>query len=109
MDEFLKGVLEASPLGLIVIGLNILGLVLKKLPFHPDWLIPIVLPLVGIFLGAQFGPAINISWIASLKHPSVGYGVAGFCCGGFAVWGNQVARQAIAAWKSKQQTNGDGL
>jgi hypothetical protein len=96
MNE-IKSVLEFGPLVLLTVALNVLGLLLKRIDWHPDKLIPITLPIVGAVVWIFLGESAPVSWIKSAQHPHVVYALVGFVAGGLAVWGNQVLRQVTSA------------
>lgn len=64
-----------------------LGMAMKTVPRFPNWLIPIVLAVVGIGLGAVYGP------MALSGYPWPYYVMMGGIAAWAAVWGNQVVKQ----------------
>lgn len=94
MNE-LNGILEFSPLVLLVVALNCLGLLLKRVNWHPDRLIPMTLPFVGAAIWGMIGDAAPVSWISSAKHPEIVNMLVGFVAGSVSVWGNQAVRQLV--------------
>lgn len=47
LQHFIDGLLTASPAVVLMIVLNGIGLVLKRIPSCPDWIIPIILFAIG--------------------------------------------------------------
>lgn len=92
MDE-LTIITKLTPVPLLILALNVLALGIKKVPKVPNWLIPIILPIVGAALYPFIGGMVPITGIESLSYPAVFYGLIGFVCGGIAVWGHQVVIQ----------------
>ena len=64
-----------------------LGAALKRIPKCPDWVIPMVLAVVGMALGALYGP-VAVSGYTWPYYIMMG-GIAAWA----AVWGNQVVKQ----------------
>jgi hypothetical protein len=45
-----------ADIGAVTIGCNIVGMMLKAIPYTPDWTIPLALPIVGaVSMGAMSG------------------------------------------------------
>ena len=93
MNEELNILTKLTPVPLLVIGLNVIGLGLKKLPVIPNWLIPIALPVIGAIVYPFIGSMVPVPGIERLDYPCVFYGLIGLVCGGIAVWGHQVVTQ----------------
>lgn len=86
-------IVKLTPIPLLVIALNIIGLGLKKVPTIPNWTVPLFLPVIGAIVYPFIGAMVPIGGIEKLAHPSVFYALIGFVCGGVAVWGHQVVTQ----------------
>ena len=85
--------IKASPIVLVFLACSCLGKALKATPRVPDWLIPWVLPVFGAAVYVGVGALVPIPGIDHLQHPSILYGLIGFCCGGMAVWKHQLIKQ----------------
>jgi prepilin signal peptidase PulO-like enzyme (type II secretory pathway) len=99
MNE-LTTLLQSSPPIALAIGLNLLGLALKTSPIK-NWLIPILLPVMGAavypFISEQ--GAINFQ----VKNPDALQAVYGFVIGAGSVGLNQMLRQ----FTGRKDENGD--
>lgn len=89
MNE-LEELLKLSPPVILVLSLNILGVGLKKSPI-PNWTIPIVLSLVGLFVYPYIAETGSVGF--EVRNPDVLLAVYGFALGAASVGLNQVFRQ----------------
>ena len=94
MNE-ITDILKLSPPLLLVVALGCLGKVIKCIPKVPNWIIPIVLPIVGAILYRSIGTAFPLPWIAEVHSPGVVYAVMGFVLGSAAVGFHQAWQQWI--------------
>lgn len=82
-EEFMGWLFDVLPpeVLIIIVALYIIGMVFKRIPSCPDWLIPVLVILLGIALTtATLGyTATNVTW--------------GIVAGGLSVGGNQVFKQ----------------
>lgn len=88
---------QLAPPVVLLLALNVLGLAIKKSPV-PDWLIVWILPAVGAALYPHIADWTG-STPYSVKHPIVLNALYGVAIGGCAVWGNQLLRETLGAFK----------
>lgn len=86
-------------LGILVAGLYILGMFLKKTPKLEDWMIPWMLVLVGI-LGSIGINVVGQEITGPLMTTSV---LQGLCAAGVAVLGNQAIKQTVKQIQNKKE------
>jgi hypothetical protein len=91
MNE-LTDILQASPPIALAIALNLLGLAWKKMPVA-NWMIPIVLPLIGAVVFPFIAERGKINF--ECQNPAILLGVYGFAIGAASVGLNQMLRQFI--------------
>jgi hypothetical protein len=70
-----------ADIGVVTLGCNIVGGMLKALPFTPDWTIPLALPIVG---------AVAMCAVSGFSGRNV---ITGLACGWAAVGAHQALRQ----------------
>lgn len=70
-----------ADIGAVTLGCNIVGGMLKALPFTPDWTIPLALPIVG---------AAGMCAVSGFSGRNI---ITGLACGWAAVGAHQALRQ----------------
>lgn len=103
MEEIDK-LLELSPLLLLALALNVVGLMLKSVNWHPDRLIPLTLPVLGAVIWPFLAEAAPVSWVEKLDRPWLIYGLFGLVAGAICVWGHQAVRQMFG-WKDAKDVD----
>lgn len=86
----IQELLKLSPPVILVLGLNFLGLGLKKSPM-PNWTIPIILSLTGLVVYPHIAETGSVGF--EVRNPDVLLAVYGFALGAASVGLNQVFRQ----------------
>lgn len=93
MTNELELLTKLSPTVLVVIALNVFAQGWKRIPNLPNWVIPIVLPIVGAAIYPFVGCAVPVPGTEQSAYPWALHALIGAVCGGVAVWGHQVVTQ----------------
>jgi len=101
--ESIEEILKLSPPLLLIVALGCLGQAIKTIPKLPNWIIPLVLPLVGAATYSLIGPAYPLPWIDKVEYPFIVYGMIGFICGSATVGFHQAWRQ----WTGRNGEKGE--
>jgi hypothetical protein len=70
-----------ADIGVVTLGCNIVGGMIKAFPYAPDWIIPLALPIVG---------AVAMCAVSGFNVRNI---ITGLACGSAAVGAHQALRQ----------------
>lgn len=84
-----------ADIGAATVLCNIVGFMLKELPFTPNWTIPIALPIVGA------------GGVCAMSGVSMRNVITGLACGWAAVGANQALRQLNGRGIDKPKPTGE--
>lgn len=99
MNEF-TDLLQSSPPVALALALNVVGLALKKAPV-PNWIIPLVLPVLGALLYPFIAEAGKVNF--ECRNPDVLLGVHGAMIGAGSVGINQMLRQFLGRKEAEEE------
>lgn len=92
-----------TPPVLLMLVLNLFGLALKRVPAVPDWLIPLLLPVMGAIIHPFVGDYSDL--VKAARFPWVYMALYGFGIGWAAVGANQALRQFLGRNETNETTN----
>jgi hypothetical protein len=102
MNDLISFITNAAPSVILVLTLNGFGLAIKKVPYVPDWLIPLILPVAGALIYPFVGEYSPV--VLKAQIPTLLMGLYGFGLGWVAVGANQFWRQMIGRFLNGHAT-----
>ena len=105
LSKQVAGLLSASPAVMLVLVLNFVGFAVKRIPKIPNWLIPILLPVVGAILFPFVGE--RTAAIQAAHFPGAQLALYGAGLGCAAVGLHQAMRQWLGR-EASVLTGGSG-
>ncbi len=97
MEDLIKpfeSILKLSPPLVLAIVINFLLLFCKRIPYVPNWSLPLIATILGAIAYPQIADVANVSY--SVKNPDAFNVIMGCCIGGSAVAIHQTFKQILS-------------